>query len=142
MLRRLIIVCSIVSACLAGAGLSYSQTFARVAAWNQEGVKFDNQGVIHKVTKPAELRAASAAINPDVIALSEVNSRESLDEFVATPFANGARYKVDMNNNQPVPQLIAVLFKDSPTFLSVTGALSQGRMEVNRIGCVRPGPST
>ena len=114
MLRSLIIVCLVVSACLAVTCPSYSQTFARVAAWNQQGVSFDTQGTIHKVSKPAELRAAIAAINPDVIALSEVNSRESLDEIVATPFANGARYKVDMDNNQPVPQMIAVLFKDSP----------------------------
>jgi endonuclease/exonuclease/phosphatase family metal-dependent hydrolase len=74
---------------------------------------------VHKVNKPAELRTAIAAINPDVIALSEVNSRESLNEIVATPFANGATYKVEMDNNQPVPQMIAVLFKDSPN-ISVT----------------------
>ena len=114
MLRRLMIVCSVVSACLSITGPSYSQTFARVAAWNQQGVRFDDQGVVHKVNKPAELRTAISAIDADVIALSEVNSRESLDEIVATPFANGARYKVDMDNNQPVPQMIAVLFKDSP----------------------------
>lgn len=114
MLRRLMIVCSVVSACLAITGPSYSQTFARVAAWNQQGVRFDDQGVVHKVNKPAELRAAISAIDADVIALSEVNSRASLDEIVATPFGNGARYKVDMDNNQPVPQMIAVLFKDSP----------------------------
>ena len=114
MLRRLIIVCSVVSACLTITHPSFSQTFARVAAWNQQGVRFDNQGVVHKVNKPAELRIAISAIDADVIALSEVNSRASLDEIVATPFANGARYKVDMDNNQPVPQMIAVLFKDSP----------------------------
>src|SRR5687767_5947906 len=114
MLRRLIIVCSVVSSCLVLTGPSYSQTFAKVAAWNQQGVRFDDQGVVHKVNKPAELRAAISAIDADVIALSEVNSRASLDEIVATPFGNGARYKVDMDNNQPVPQMIAVLFKDSP----------------------------
>jgi len=70
--------------------------------------------VVHKVNKPAELRTAISAIDADVIALSEVNSRESLDEIVATPFANGARYRVDMENNQPVPQMLAVLFKDNP----------------------------
>ncbi|MGH9959688.1 MAG: hypothetical protein ACREBC_21610, partial [Pyrinomonadaceae bacterium] len=38
----------------------------------------------------------------------------AMDEIVASPFANGATYKVDMENNQAVPQMIAVLFKDSP----------------------------
>lgn len=96
--------------------VSFSQpiTFARVAGWNQQGVEFDNQGVPHPVNKPAQLRAAIAAINPDVIALSEVNSRESMDEIVATPFANGARYKISMDDDQPTVQKIAVLFKDSP----------------------------
>ena len=61
------------------------------------------------------MRRAIAAINADVIALSEVNSRASLDEIVATPFDNGATYKVDMDNNQPVPQMIAILFKESPS---------------------------
>ncbi|MGH9906881.1 MAG: hypothetical protein ACRD8U_15020, partial [Pyrinomonadaceae bacterium] len=56
---------------LSSSSLSLSQpaTFARVAAWNQQGVFFDNQGV-HPINKPAQLRAAIAAINPDVIALS------------------------------------------------------------------------
>ena len=94
--------------------LSQSQTFARIAGWNQQGVEFDNQGVPHPVHKPDQLRAAIAAINPDVIALSEVNSRESMDEIVATPFANGATYKVSLDDDQPTPQKIAVLFKDSP----------------------------
>jgi endonuclease/exonuclease/phosphatase family metal-dependent hydrolase len=89
-------------------------TFARIAGWNQQGVEFDNQGVPHPVHKPAELRAAIAAIDPDVIALSEVNSRASMDEIVATPFANGASYKISMDDDQPTPQKIAVLFKDSP----------------------------
>ena len=93
--------------------LSQPQTFARIAAWNQQGVRFDNQGQVIPVNKPAQLRAAISGINPDVIALSEVNSRASLDEIVATPFANGATYKVDMDDNQPVAQKIAVLFKDS-----------------------------
>src|SRR5687768_17663804 len=123
MLRRLIIVCSVVSACLAITSPSFSQTFSRVAAWNQQGVRFDNQGVVHKVNKPAELRTAIAAIDADVIALSEVNSRASLNEIVATPFANGARYKVAMDNDQPVPQMIAVLFKDSPN-ISVSNVRS------------------
>lgn len=94
--------------------LSQPQTFARIAAWNQQGVRFDNQGEVIPISKPAQLRTAIASINPDVIALSEVNSRASMDEIVATPFANGATYKVDMDNDQPVPQKIAVLFKDSP----------------------------
>lgn len=114
MIRRLIIALSVVSVCLLFTAASYSQTFVRIAAWNQQGVRFDNAGAVHKINKPAELRTAIAAIDPDVIALSEVNSRESLDEIVATPFANGATYKVDMENGQPVPQMIAVLFKDSP----------------------------
>jgi endonuclease/exonuclease/phosphatase family metal-dependent hydrolase len=96
--------------------VSYGQSasFARVAAWNQQGVSFDNQGQVSPIHKPDELRAAIAAINPDVIALSEVNSREAMDEIVATPFANGASYKVSMDSDQPTPQKIAVLFKDSP----------------------------
>ncbi|HYN23941.1 MAG TPA: endonuclease/exonuclease/phosphatase family protein, partial [Pyrinomonadaceae bacterium] len=94
--------------------LSQPANFARIAAWNQQGVRFDNQGQVIPISKPAQLRTAIAAINPDVIALSEVNSRASMDEIVATPFANGATYKVDMDDNQPVPQKIAVLFKDSP----------------------------
>jgi endonuclease/exonuclease/phosphatase family metal-dependent hydrolase len=94
--------------------LSQSLTFARIAGWNQQGVEFDNQGVPHPVHKPDQLRAAIAAINPDVIVLSEVNSKESMDEIVATPFANGFSYKVSMDDDQPTPQKIAVLFKDSP----------------------------
>jgi endonuclease/exonuclease/phosphatase family metal-dependent hydrolase len=112
-MRRLIIALTAASISFVGAGTSYGQTFARVAAWNQQGVRFDDSGV-HKINKPAELRTAIAAIDPDVIALSEVNSRESLDEIVATPFTNGATYKIDMENGQQVPQMIAVLFKDSP----------------------------
>ena len=99
--------------------LSQSLTFARIAAWNQQGVRFDNQGQVIPVNKPSQLRAAIAGINPDVIALSEVNSRASMDEIVATPFGNGATYKVDMDDNQPVPQKIAVLYKDSAD-ISVT----------------------
>jgi len=113
MMRRLIVTLTAASISLAVAAPSFGQTFARVAAWNQQGVRFDDDGV-HKINKPAELRTAIAAIDPDVIALSEVNSRESLDEIVATPFANGATYKVDMENGQQVPQMIAVLFKDRP----------------------------
>jgi len=94
--------------------LSQPLTFGRIAAWNQQGVRFDNQGQVIPINKPAQLRAAIAGINPDVIALSEVNSRASMDEIVATPFANGATYKVNMDDNQPVPQKIAVLFKDRP----------------------------
>src|SRR5688500_20089377 len=104
MLRRLIIVCSVVSACLAITSPSFSQTFSRVAAWNQQGVRFDSQGVVHKVNKPDELRTAISAIDADVIALSEVNSRASLDEIVATPFANGARYKVERDYNRSEEQ--------------------------------------
>ena len=114
MLRLSMIACSFLFACVAFPCPSYGQSFARIAAWNQQGVRFDNEGVVHKINKPAELRTAIAAIDADVIALSEVNSRASLDEIVATPFANGATYKVEMDNNQPVPQMIAVLFKDSP----------------------------
>ncbi|MEP6707495.1 MAG: endonuclease/exonuclease/phosphatase family protein [Pyrinomonadaceae bacterium] len=94
--------------------LSQTASFARIAAWNQQGVSFDNQGQVSPIHKPDELRAAIAAINPDVIALSEVNSEESMNEIVATPFANGATYKVSMDSDQPTPQKIAVLFKDSP----------------------------
>jgi endonuclease/exonuclease/phosphatase family metal-dependent hydrolase len=89
-------------------------TFARIAAWNQQGVRFTNDDQVIPVNKPAKLRAAIAGINPDVIALSEVNSRAAMDEIVATPFANGASYKVNMDDSQTVPQKIAVLFKDSP----------------------------
>ena len=98
----------------------YSQTFARVAAWNQQGVEFPNNadGPV-PIHKPAQLRAAIAAINPDVIALSEVNSKAALDEIVATPFANGSRYKVNMDSNQSGLQQIGVLFKDRPN-ISVT----------------------
>jgi endonuclease/exonuclease/phosphatase family metal-dependent hydrolase len=111
----------VVVMCLGLSSISYGQslTFARVAAWNQQGVRFTNQDEVISVHKPAQLRAAIAAINPDVIALSEVNSRADMDQIVASPFANGFRYKVNMDNNQPVPQKIAVLFKDSPD-ISVT----------------------
>src|SRR5688572_10623992 len=108
----------LLSAFLSGSSVAFSQTFARVAAWNQQGVRFTAEGVV-PVNKPEQLRAAIAAINADVIALSEVNSRAAMDEIVATPFANGAVYKVEMDNDQPVPQKIAVLFKDSPE-ISVT----------------------
>ncbi len=96
------------------AGLGQPQTFARIAAWNQEGVKFTSDDQIVLVHKPVQLRAAIAGINPDIIALSEVNSRASMDEIVATPFANGQTYKVDMDDSQPTPQKIAVLFRASP----------------------------
>lgn len=98
--------------------VGYSQTFTRIAAWNQEGVHFPNNDPV-AIHKPAQLRAAIAAINADVLALSEVNSRADMDQIVATPFANGFRYKVNMDNDQPVPQKIAVLFKDRPG-ISVT----------------------
>lgn len=105
-----------VFACLSLSSVSAPSplTFARIAAWNQEGVRFTNDDQVIPVNKPAELRAAIAGINPDVIALSEVNSRAAMDEIVATPFANGASYKVNMDDSQTVPQKIAVLFKDSP----------------------------
>lgn len=121
-MKRLFTITLLMAAvCLIFSSISLSQplTFARIAAWNQQGVRFDNQGNVIPVNKPEQLRAAIAAINPDVIALSEVNSRASMDEIVQTPFANGATYKVDMDNNQTVPQMIAVLFKDSPD-ISVT----------------------
>jgi endonuclease/exonuclease/phosphatase family metal-dependent hydrolase len=89
-------------------------TVARIAAWNQQGVRFTNDDQVIPINKPAQLRAAIAGINPDVIALSEVNSRAAMDEIVATPFANGATYRVNMDDSQTVPQKIAVLFKDSP----------------------------
>jgi endonuclease/exonuclease/phosphatase family metal-dependent hydrolase len=99
----------------AASSISHSQTFTRIAAWNQQGVEFPNDdGPPVPVHKPAQLRAAIAAINADVIALSEVNSRADMDQIVATPFANGFRYKVNMDNDQPVPQKIVVLFKDRP----------------------------
>jgi len=103
------------SACLGFPSVNLSQpaTFVRSAAWNQQGVRFNNQGQVIPINKPAQLRAAIAGINPDVIALSEVNSKASMDEIIATPFSNGATYKLDMDDNQPVPQKIAVLFKDS-----------------------------
>jgi endonuclease/exonuclease/phosphatase family metal-dependent hydrolase len=104
----------------AASSVAHSQTFSRIAAWNQQGVDFPPEGGPPvPVHKPAQLRAAIAAINADVIALSEVNSRADMDQIVATPFANGFRYRVNMDNNQPVPQKIVVLFKDRPD-ISVT----------------------
>ena len=94
-------------------------TFARIVGWNQQGVEFDNQGVAQPVNKPDQLRTVIAAVNPDVIVLSEVNSRASMEEIIATPFANGATYKLSMDDNQPTIQKIAVLFKDHPD-ISVT----------------------
>src|SRR5512133_1811026 len=47
-----------------------SLTFTRIAGWNQQGVEFDNQGTVHPVHKPDQLRAAIAAINADVIVMS------------------------------------------------------------------------
>ncbi|HEY8205429.1 MAG TPA: endonuclease/exonuclease/phosphatase family protein [Pyrinomonadaceae bacterium] len=91
-----------------------SLTFARIAGWNQQGVEFDDQGTPQPVHKPDQLRAAIAALNPDVIVLSEVNSKESMEEIIATPFANGATYKLSMDDDQPTVQKIAVLFKDHP----------------------------
>ena len=96
------------------AGLGQPQTFARLAAWNQQGVSFTDDDQVVPIHKPAQLRAAIAGINPDVIALSEVNSRAAMDEIVATPFANGQSYRVDMDDSQPGPQKIAVLFRVSP----------------------------
>ncbi|MEK6278784.1 MAG: endonuclease/exonuclease/phosphatase family protein [Acidobacteriota bacterium] len=108
-----------VSISWAPASLGQSQTFARIAAWNQQGVRFTGQGQAIPVNKPEQLRTAIAAINPDVIALSEVNSPASMDEIVATPFSNGATYKVSMDGSQPGLLQIAVLFKDSPD-ISIT----------------------
>ncbi|HEU5238390.1 MAG TPA: endonuclease/exonuclease/phosphatase family protein [Pyrinomonadaceae bacterium] len=96
-----------------------SLTFARIAGWNQEGVKFDNQGTPQPVSKPAQLRAAIGALNPDVIVLSEVNSKASMEEIISTPFSSGATYKLSMDDDQPTPQKIAVLFRDHPD-ISVT----------------------
>src|SRR6185436_7726928 len=103
--------------------LGQAQTFARIAAWNQQGVRFTAGGEVVPIHKPDELRTAIAAVNPDVIALSEVNSPASMEEIVATPFSNGATYKVNMDPNQSTPQQIAVLFKDSPD-VSITNRRS------------------
>ena len=118
-MKRVLTFALIVMALHFAASKSFAQTFARVAAWNQQGVSFDALGHVIPVHKTAALRAAIAAINADVIALSEVNSRADLDRVVATPLANGFRYKVDMDNDQPVPQKIALLFKNRP-WISVT----------------------
>ncbi len=118
MKRTLSFTLFVLVVCLPSA--TFAQTFARIAAWNQQGVEFPtNQSGPVPIHKPGALRAAIAAINADVIALSEVNSRADMDQIVASPFANGFRYKVNMDNTQPVPQKIAVLFKDSPN-ISVT----------------------
>lgn len=103
-----------VAASWAPASLGQPQTFARIAAWNQQGVRFAGSGQVIPIHKPEQLRAAIAGINPDVIALSEVNSPASMDEIIATPFGNGATYKVNMDGAQAGSQQIAVLFKDSP----------------------------
>src|SRR5262245_7766523 len=79
---------ALLSAALSSASLIFGQslTFARIAGWNQQGVEFDNQGTVHPVHKPDQLRAAIAAMNADIIVMSEVNSKESMEEIVATPF--------------------------------------------------------
>jgi len=122
-MRRLItpILAGVFAVCAiwSPSGLAQSSTFARIAAWNQQGVRFTTGGEVVPISKPDQLRIAIAAINPDVIALSEVNSPASMDQIVATPFSNGATYKVDMDPNQSTPQQIAVLFKDSPD-ISIT----------------------
>lgn len=119
-MRRLLFTLTIVFACFSLCSISYGQTFSRIAAWNQQGVEFPTNGngpvPVHK---PQQLRAAIAAINADVIALSEVNSRADMDQIVANPFANGFRYRVNMDDSQTVPQMIAVLFKVRPD-ISVT----------------------
>lgn len=122
---------------LSSSSVAYSQTFARIAAWNQQGVEFpggDTPPV--PVHKAAQLRAALAAINADVIAMSEVNSRADMDEVVATPLANGVRYKVNMDDNQSVPQKIAVLFKDRPD-ISVTNRRAIPGSDDNQPGRLR-----
>ncbi len=91
-----------------------SLTFTRIAGWNQQGVEFDNQGTPHPVNKPDQLRAAIAAMNADIIVMSEVNSKESMEEIVGTPFPNGVTYKLSMDDDQPTPQKIAVVFRDHP----------------------------
>ena len=57
--------------------VSYGQSasFARVAAWNQQGVRFDNQGQVLPIHKPDELRAAIAAIDPDDVARHPIEVR-------------------------------------------------------------------
>lgn len=118
-MKRLLTFTLIVFVLHAISTFAMGQQFARVAAWNQQGVEFDTTpGQPTPIHKRAALRAAIAAINADVIALSEVNSRADLDQVVSTPL-NGVRYKIDMDNNQPVPQKIALLFKDRPG-ISVT----------------------
>jgi endonuclease/exonuclease/phosphatase family metal-dependent hydrolase len=99
--------------------IGQSLTFTRIAGWNQQGVAFDNQGVPHPVSKPEQLRAAIAAMDADIIVMSEVNSKQSMEEIVATPFPNNVTYKLSMDDDQPTPQKIAVLFRDHPE-ISVT----------------------
>lgn len=81
-------------AALSSSSLVFGQSFTltRIAGWNQQGVEFDNQGTVHPVHKPDQLRAAIAAMKADIIVVSEVNSKESMEEIVATPFPNGVTY--------------------------------------------------
>jgi endonuclease/exonuclease/phosphatase family metal-dependent hydrolase len=107
---------AVLLAALSSSSLAFGQslTFARIAGWNQQGVEFDNQGTVHPVHKPDQLRAAIAAMNADIIVMSEVNSKESMEEIVVTPFPNGVTYKLSMDDDQPTPQKIALLFRDHP----------------------------
>lgn len=83
----------------------------RVAAWNVQGVEFDSNGTPRPVFKAAQLVDAILTIQPDVIALSEVNSLVELKDIVRGLRDNDLVYRYTMLS-QPVPQKVAILFRD------------------------------
>lgn len=107
---------------------TFGQTTGSVAAWNIMG--FDPI----PSTRTRLIARAIHNLQPDVIALSEVNSssaQETLDLMIATLRDLGSRYRV-VFIPQTSRQALALLFKDSPR-VSVTGEqLIQGSDDNDR----------
>lgn len=95
---------------LSSAAACFGQDEITVAAWNVQGVEFNNAGVPQPVSKADRLAEAIAAIKPDIIALSEVSSRDELLRVVASLKQRGLSYRFTIPA-QPLAQKIAMLFR-------------------------------
>ncbi|HEV2765058.1 MAG TPA: endonuclease/exonuclease/phosphatase family protein [Pyrinomonadaceae bacterium] len=113
-MNKLLRVASLLASLYAlGAAPAFGQpTEITIAAWNVEGVKFDDNGNPHPIFKAARLAEAILLINPDVIALVEVFSRTEVAEIVdILESETGRNYRYTMPN-QTVPQKLAIIFRD------------------------------
>ena len=101
-----------VSLLLLCASAAQAQGEIRVAAWNVQGVNFTSGGSPQPVLKSARLAEAIKLIQPDVIALSEVNSEAEVRRIVQRLGSDGLMYRYTMlAGQQPVAQKIAILFR-------------------------------